>query len=66
MGRYGVLTFREFVALREAGLMSLKPPAGGLSRVNPFPISSARLSRLRTIAKPTVRPVATVVPKLRP
>ena len=61
-----MITFREFVRLREAGLMSIKPPAGGLGKINPFPISSARLNRLRTLAKPTLRPVATVVPKLKP
>lgn len=59
------MTFREFVALREAGLMSIKPPAGGLSRVNPFPISSARLDRMRTLSKPSARQTPLVVPKLK-
>lgn len=62
---YDMITFKEFVAIRE-GLMSIKPPAGGLSRVNPFPTTSAHIKRLRALAKPTIRPVPLVVPKLRP
>lgn len=66
VGRYSVLTFREFVLLREAGLMSIKPPAGGLSRINPFPTTAAHLKRFRTLSKPTIRPTPLVVPKLKP
>lgn len=61
--RYHMMTFTEFVAIRE-GLLSIKPPAGGLSRVNPFPTTSAHIKRIRTLAKPTVRPVPVVVPKI--
>lgn len=61
-----MMTFREYVAIRE-GLMSIKPPAGGLSRVNPFPTTAGHIQRIRTLAKPPVaRPTLLVVPKLKP
>ena len=59
-----MMTFKEFVAIRE-GLMSLKPPVGGLSRINPFPTTAAHIKRIRALATPTIRPVPLVVPKLK-
>ncbi len=66
MGRYHMITFREFVLLREAGLMSVKPPAGGLSKFTPFPTTASHIRRIRSLAKPTIRPITLVVPKLKP
>jgi hypothetical protein len=62
-----MITFREFVLLREAGLMSINPPAGGLSKFTPFPTTAGHIQRMRTLAKPPVaRPTPLVVPKLKP
>ncbi len=58
------MTFTEYVAIRE-GLLSIKPPTGGMSRVNPFPTTAAHLKRIRTLAKPAIRPTPIVVPKLK-
>ncbi len=60
-----MITFREYVAIRE-GLMSIKPPAGGLSKFMPFPTTAGHIKRIRTLAKPTIRPTPLVVPKLKP
>ena len=60
-----MITFREYVAIRE-GLMSIKPPAGGLSKFTPFPTTASHIRRIRSHAKPpTIRPVPIVVPKLK-
>lgn len=59
-----MVSFREFVALRESGVLPpVKPPS---MTFNPFPTTSSHLARLRKPAKPVVRPVAMVVPKLKP
>src|SRR5262245_2340342 len=61
--RYCVRTFREFVAMQEGLLAPDRPPAKGLSRINPFPTTNAHRRRLKPNSfPPTVRPVAEVVP----
>lgn len=61
-----MMTFTEFVAIRER-LLSIKPPAGGLSKVTPFPTTAGHNQRIRTLAKPpAARPTPLVVPKLKP
>jgi hypothetical protein len=63
MNRYGVMTFREFVAMQEGLLAPDRPPAKGLPRLNAFPTTNAHRRRLKpTSFPPTVRPVAEVVP----
>lgn len=59
-----MISFREYVVLREGGVLPpVKPPS---TPFNPFPTTSSHLARLRKLAKPVVRPVATVVPKIKP
>ena len=61
--RYGVLTFREFVAMKEGLLAPDRPPAKGLPKINAFPITNSHRRRLKpNSVPPTVRPVAEVVP----
>jgi hypothetical protein len=60
-----MITFREYLAIRE-GLMSIKPPAGGLSKFTPLPTTASHIQRIRTLAKPTIRSTRLVVPKLKP
>jgi hypothetical protein len=58
-----VMTFRDFIAMREGLLAPDRPPAKGLSRINPFPTTNAHRRRIRLNSfPPTVRPVAEVVP----
>jgi hypothetical protein len=58
-----MMSFREFVSLREAGVLPpVKPPS---TPINPFPTTDSHLARLRKLAKPTVRPVAITVPKIK-
>lgn len=63
-------TFKQYVEMREGVLLPNRPPAKGLSRINPFPTTNAR--RRRIMPKParpsnpfppTVRPVSEVVPR---
>lgn len=70
MGNYGVMSFKEFLAVQEGLLLPDRPPVKGLSRINPFPTSQAH--RQRWHAKPvkpskpfapTIRRVAEVVPQ---
>lgn len=64
-----VLTFKQYVEIREGLLLPDRPPAKGLTRINPFPTTDAHRRRLKPKPvkalnpfKPTVRPVAQVVP----
>lgn len=63
------ISFRQYVRLREGLNLPDRPPAKGLSRINPFPTTNAH--RRRLVPKPartpnpfppTVRPVAEIVP----
>jgi hypothetical protein len=38
-----LLTFREYVGLRDGLMLPDKPPAAGMPRLNPFPATWARL-----------------------
>jgi len=64
------LTFKQYVELREGLLLPDRPPAKGLSRINPFPtIASHRRRakpkpvRVANTFPPTVRAVTQVVPQ---
>jgi hypothetical protein len=58
------MTFREFVAMKEGVLAPDRPPAMGLSRINPFPTTNAHRVRIKPNPFPaTVRPVAEIVPQ---
>ena len=70
MGNYEMMSFKEFLAVQEGLLLPDRPPAKGMSRINPFPTSHAH--RRRWHAKPvkqpnpfapTVRRVAEIVPQ---
>jgi hypothetical protein len=52
-----LLTFREYVGLREGLMLPSKPPAAGMPRVNPFPATWGRLRHTlaRTPALPGPR-----------
>ena len=70
MGNYGVMSFKEFLAVQEGLLLPDRPPAKGLSRINPFPTSHAHRQRLHAKPvkppkpfAPTVRRVAEIVPQ---
>src|SRR5262245_16496423 len=56
------MTFREFVAMQEGLLAPDRPPANGLSRINPFP--HRRRIKLNSFP-PTVRRVAEAVQLVR-
>ena len=63
------IPFKVYVELREGALLPDRPPAKGLSRINPFPTTNAHRRRLvpKPARKPnpfppTVRPVAEIVP----
>ncbi len=63
------ITFKQYVEMREGLLLPDRPPATGLSRINPFPTTDAHRRRLKPKPvkapnpfKPTVRPVTQVVP----
>jgi len=62
------ISFHEYLKVREA-LLPTRPPAKGLSRINPLPITNSRRSRLKAQPvqapnpfQPKVTPVAEVVP----
>lgn len=63
------LTFKQYIEIREGLLLADRPPATGLSRINPFPTTDAHRRRLKPMPvkasnpfKPTLRPIAQVVP----
>lgn len=63
-------TFAEYVAAREGVLLPNRQPLKGLSRINPLPVTHAQRKRLHAkpvrvvnTLKPTVRPVAEIVPQ---
>jgi len=63
------LSFKQYVEMREGLLLPDRPPAKGLTRINPFPTTDAHRRRLKPKPvkapnpfKPTVRPVRQVVP----
>ena len=63
------LTFKQYVEMREGVLLPDRPPATGLSRINPFPTTNAHRRRLRPkpLRKPnpfppTVRAIPEIVP----
>ncbi len=63
------LNFKQYVKMREGLLLPDRPPAKGLSRINPFSMTDAHRRRLKAKTvkapdsfKPTVRPVRQVVP----
>jgi hypothetical protein len=65
-----ILTFSEYVAMREGVLSPSRPLLKGMSRINPLPISGDRRKRLHPKPvkavkpfTPTVRAVAEVVPQ---
>jgi hypothetical protein len=49
-----VLSFAEYVGLREGLMLPDKPPAAGMPRLNPFPATWARLRP--TLARSPARP----------
>ena len=58
-----MMTFREFVAMKEGLLAPDRPPAKGLPRINAFPTTNAHRHRIKTNSfPPTARSVAEVVP----
>jgi hypothetical protein len=58
-----MMTFSEFVAMKEGLLAPDRPPAKGLSRINPFPTTNAHRKRITSNSiPPTVRKVAENVP----
>jgi hypothetical protein len=66
---YNMMTFREFLAMREGQLIPSRPPRKGLTRINPFPTTTAHRLRLHPTKVqppkpfgPTVRKVAEIVP----
>ena len=67
MDEFGMMSFKEFVAMKEGFLLPDRPPAKGLSRINPFPTTAARRKRLHAKPvkpfAPTVRKVAEIVPQ---
>jgi len=67
------ITFKQYVEIREGLLLHDRPPAKGLSRINPFPATGAHRRRLKPKAvkapnpsKPTVRQIVppVLIPKL--
>jgi hypothetical protein len=63
------ISFKQFIEMQEGLILPDRPPAQGLSRINPFPTTNAH--RRRLVSKParkpnpfppTVRAVAEVVP----
>jgi hypothetical protein len=65
-----MLTFEEYLMLREGLPLADRPPAKGLSKINPFPTTNAHRRRLRGFGAqpakpfpPTVRAVPEVVPQ---
>jgi hypothetical protein len=64
MDTYSVMTFREFVALREGLNLPDRPPAEGLPRINPSPATNAHRRRIKgDPSPPTARKVAEIVPQ---
>jgi hypothetical protein len=60
---YYMMTFSEFIAIREGLNLPDRPPAKGLSRINPFPTTNAHRRRMNPKPlRPTVRGVAEIVP----
>jgi hypothetical protein len=71
-------TFKQYVQMREGVLLPDRPPAKGLSKINPFPTTNAHRRRLKPKPirrpnpfPPTVQAAPEVVPqklipKLRP
>jgi hypothetical protein len=62
-------TFKQYVELREGLLLPDRPPAKGLTRINPFPTTDTHRRRLKPKPmkapnpfQPTVHPVRQVVP----
>jgi hypothetical protein len=47
MDKYGVMSFKAFVAMKEGLLLPDRPPAMGLSRINPFPTTNAHRKRMK-------------------
>jgi len=72
-----ILTFSEYVAMREGVLTATRPPLTGMARINALPTTDAHRKRLHTprpvkvpnpfkpVAriKPTVRHVTEIVPQ---
>jgi hypothetical protein len=63
-------TFKQYVEMREGLLLPDRPPAKGITRINPFPTTNAHRRRLKPRSPriappfpPTVRAVAQVVPQ---
>jgi hypothetical protein len=64
------ITFKKYVEMREGLLLPDRPPANGLSRINPFPTTAAHRRRIKPkqpkvgqTFPPTVRAVTQVVPQ---
>ena len=62
MDTFGMMSFKEFVAMKEGLLLPDRPPAKGLSRINPFPTTAAHRKRLH--AKP-VKPFGPTVQRMK-
>lgn len=62
------LSFKQYVELREGLLLPDRPPAKGMTRINPFPTTDAQRRRLKPKPvkanpfPPTIRPVRQIVP----
>jgi hypothetical protein len=66
----GIVTLKQYVEMREGLLLPDRPPAKGLSRINPFPTTAAHRRRIKPKPPnvgqpfpPTVRAVHQVVPQ---
>lgn len=65
-----LITFKEYVAMREGLLLPDRPPLKGMPRINTTPFTDAQRKRQRPKiikppkpAAPTVRKVAEIVPQ---
>jgi hypothetical protein len=47
MHKYAMMSFKEFVAMKVGLLLPARPPAKGLSRINPFPTTNAHRKRMK-------------------
>ena len=56
------MVFKAFLAAQEGVLLPDKPAAPGLTRLNPFPTTLARLRKIVTGASPARRKVTVLHP----
>jgi hypothetical protein len=56
-----MMTFSEFVAMKEGLVLPDRPTATGMSRINPFPTTDAHRKRIRSSPVKKAKPFAATV-----